>query len=239
MKNVDELYKNYYNAYKSDFDTDYVLAENKKKKLNYKQFELDDIITTKSDKLKWVKASGKRFNEILSIITEAKNNGLKANVDGEEITLDKAESLLKDISLKKMDRLEIKEKYSDFVKDVKKILNKQLVTTNEKDMIKMLSLLKETIKSNDKKTPDEQQDTTNMPELESEESVKQRRNRQGKSLKILMPNQILSTLPISLAQLKAGNNSEKLKDEIRQLLYSLYRSKKLTKEIYKSLINIS
>ena len=49
-----------------------------------------------------------------------------------------------------------------------------------------------------------------MPELESEESVKQRRNRQGKGLKILMPNQILSRLPISLAQLKAGNNSEKL-----------------------------
>ena len=78
-----------------------------------------------------------------------------------------------------------------------------------------------------------------MPELESEESVKQRRNRQEKGLKILMPNQILSRLPISLAQLKAGNNSEKLKDEIRQLLCSLYRSKKLTKEIYKTLINIT
>ena len=154
MKNVDELYKNYYNAYKSDFDTDYELAENKNKKLNQKQFELDDIISTKSDKLKlskWVKASGKRFNEILSIITEAKNNGLKANVDGEEITLDKAESLLKEISSKKMDRLEIKEKYSDIVEDVTKILNKQLVTTNGKNMIKMLSLLKEVIKPNDKK----------------------------------------------------------------------------------------
>ena len=49
---------------------------------------------------------------------------------------------------------------------------------------------------------------------------------------------MLSRLPITLAQLKAGNNSEKLKNEIRQLLYSLQRSKKLTKEIYKSLINI-
>ena len=45
----------------------------------------------------------------------------------------------------------------------------------------------------------------------------------GQGLKILTPNQILSRLPISLAQLKAGNNSEKLKNEIRQLLYSLYR----------------
>ena len=60
--------------------------------------------------------------------------------------------------------------------------------------------------------------------------------RQG--IKILTPNQMLSRLPISLAQLKAGNNSEKLKNEIRQLLYSLYRSKKLTKQLYKSLIDI-
>ena len=47
-----------------------------------------------------------------------------------------------------------------------------------------------------------------------------------------------SRLPITLAQLKVGNNSEKLKNEIRQLLCSLYRSKKLTKKIYKSLIDI-
>ena len=64
------------------------------------------------------------------------------------------------------------------------------------------------------------------------------KNQEGKGLKILTPNQMLSRLPISLAQLKAGNNSEKLKNEIRQLLYSLYRSKKLTKQIYKSFIDI-
>ena len=55
----------------------------------------------------------------------------------------------------------------------------------------------------------------------------------GSGLKILTPNQMLSRLPITLAQLKAGNNSEKLKNEIRQLLYSLYRSKKLTKNSIK------
>ena len=48
---------------------------------------------------------------------------------------------------------------------------------------------------------------------------------------------MLSRLPISLAQLKAGNNSQKLKNEIIQLLYSLYRSKKLRKTIYKHLMN--
>ena len=57
-------------------------------------------------------------------------------------------------------------------------------------------------------------------------------------LKLLTRNQMLSRLPISLAQLKAGDNSEKLKNEIRQLLYSLYRSKTLTKQLYKSLIDI-
>ena len=49
---------------------------------------------------------------------------------------------------------------------------------------------------------------------------------------------MLRRLPISLAQLKIGNNSEKLKNEIRKLLYSLYRSKKLTKNIYKRLVDI-
>ena len=52
-----------------------------------------------------------------------------------------------------------------------------------------------------------------------------RQNQEGQRLKILTPEQMLSRLPISLAQLKAGNNSQKLKNEIRQLLYSLYRSK--------------
>ena len=60
----------------------------------------------------------------------------------------------------------------------------------------------------------------------------------GEVLKILTPNQMLSRLPISLVRLNAGNNSEKLKNEIRQLLYSLYRSKKLAKQLYKSLIDI-
>ena len=63
------------------------------------------------------------------------------------------------------------------------------------------------------------------------------KNQLGLGLKILTPDQMLNRLPITLAQLKAGNNSEKLKNEIRQL-YSLYRSKKLTKQLYKSLIDI-
>ena len=77
-----------------------------------------------------------------------------------------------------------------------------------------------------------------MSDLESEKSAAQKRNQQGQGLKILTPNQMLSRLPVSLAQLNAEKNSEKIKNEIRQLLYSLYKSKKLTKNIYKSLVDI-
>ena len=64
-----------------------------------------------------------------------------------------------------------------------------------------------------------------------------KQNQQGKGLKILKPNQMLSRLPITLAQSKAGNNSEKLTNEKRQLLYSLYRSKNMTKQVHNNLIN--
>ena len=65
-----------------------------------------------------------------------------------------------------------------------------------------------------------------------------RLNQSGQGLKILTSNQMLSRLPISLAQLKARNIFEKLKKEIRQLLSSLYKSKELTKNIYKSFVDI-
>ena len=57
-------------------------------------------------------------------------------------------------------------------------------------------------------------------------------NQEGRGLKMLTPREMLSRLPISLTQLQAGNNSEKLKNETRQLLYSLYHSKNMTKEVY-------
>ena len=54
----------------------------------------------------------------------------------------------------------------------------------------------------------------------------------GKGLKIITPNQMLKRLPIALALVKAGVNSESLLNEIRQIVYSLYRSKEITKKVY-------
>ena len=80
-------------------------------------------------------------------------------------------------------------------------------------------------KADDKtdETGDEQLVITDMADIETGESAKQKGKHKGHGLKILTPQQMLSRLPISLAQLKAGNNSQKLKNEIGQLLCSLYR----------------
>ena len=60
----------------------------------------------------------------------------------------------------------------------------------------------------------------------------------GSGLKISTNKQMFNRLPILLAQTQAGNNSKSLKNEIRQILYSLYRSKVLTKTVYNNLIKV-
>ena len=163
-----------------------------------------------------------------------KIDGLRINVDGREITLDNTESLLKDLGNAILDGHEFKNRYNNIANDVEAIVNKPLITRNEEKIVEIMSLLKEILKTKS----DEKPNITDMSELESEESPAKRRNQQGQGLNILTPNQMLSRLPITLAQLKAGNNSQKLENEIKQLLCSLYCSKKLTKTIYNNLINI-
>ena len=100
-------------------------------------------------------------------------------------------------------------------------------------MLETLLLLKELAdkplyKNSDEKEQEssEEPDTTDMSELEGEESAAERRKQETRWLS-----------SITLVQLKPGNNSQKLVNKIRQLLYSLYCSKKLTKTIYNHLIN--
>ena len=61
-------------------------------------------------------------------------------------------------------------------------------------------------------------------------------SKKGEGLNILNNKQTLNRLPILLAQIEAGNNFKSLKNELRQILYSLYRSKVLTKTVYNNLI---
>ena len=66
--------------------------------------------------------------------------------------------------------------------------------------------------------------------------MEQDREYQDINSEILTPKQMLQRLPIALAQVKAGNNSEVLINEIRQIFYSLYQSKEITEKVYNNII---
>ena len=72
--------------------------------------------------------------------------------------------------------------------------------------------------------------------MASEAKNKAKNKTSGKGLKILTPKQLPQRLPIALAQVKAGNNSESLLNEIRQIVYSLHQSKEITKEVNNNII---
>ena len=61
-------------------------------------------------------------------------------------------------------------------------------------------------------------------------------SKQGTGIKILTPKQMLQRLSTALVQIKAGNNSESLLNEIKQIVYSLYQSKEITKKVYNNII---
>ena len=68
------------------------------------------------------------------------------------------------------------------------------------------------------------------------EAKKLAKEQEGTGLKILTPNQMLKRLPVALAQVIGGNNSGSLLNEIRQIAYSFYRSKEITKKVYNNII---
>ena len=104
----------------------------------YQFFEYKFLPGEQPDELnlpKWVNVSIESFNEILSIVTKAKNVGLKTNVDGREITLDNAERLPKGIANGKINGSEFKRKYNDIVDDMEAILQRQPLARNHEKMI--------------------------------------------------------------------------------------------------------
>ena len=151
---------------------------------------------------KWVQVAEDRFNFVKLKINMNKNKS--TTIGNKRYTPNDANNLVNKIAEKKIGK-------NNFIKEYNSLVDKavqisKLRSTESRDkMLEIFNYLGEIF---------------NKPT--GEESALR-----GKGLKILTPNQMLSRLPISLAQLKAGNNSEKLRNEIRQLLYVLYRSKKL------------
>ena len=234
--------------------------ENWRKKHVYKNlkdfsYEVDEVnkadVTEKEDEDEtdqelppWIKVPKSRFNEIKYVITRANESKLMTRLEKRNIALKNAEKLLEGIISGKINKKKATDMYNDIAEDVNK-LNKLKPTESRKKMLPIFEQLEEifvrskadaSVDDEADDEADEQPDNTDMPELESEESAGQRKQ-QGQGVKILTPKLLITRLTILLAQLKAGNNSQKLENEIRQLLYSLYRSKKLSKTIYNSLMN--
>ena len=197
---------------------------------------------------KWVKISKKRFDRIKNTVQNAKNNSLRAKPNRSGlINFNESNKLLQDIEHSKITYEEALKRIRNIRSDIAKIINQVSLNLNQVEVINTLFMVDEiftgeikTVKANnegalevfkeksdrEKQESDEQPDTTNMLELESEESAEENKKQRGVGLKILTPDQMLSRLSITLVQLKAGNNSQKLINETRKLLYSLYRSKK-------------
>ena len=126
--------------------------------------------------------------------------------------------------------------------DMLVFLNKNNDTEMKNQLVNLINSglkdLKEEIKKVSKAEIDIEKPDKIVNIVEKILKFNEQNQQKGQGIKILTPNQMLNRLPIALTQLKAGNNSNKLKNEIRQLLYSLYCSKNITEQVYKILIGI-
>ena len=199
---------------------------------------------------KWVKVSKERFDVMKKKVQNAKISNLQARPKGSKIiNINESNKLLYEIEYSQITYEEALKRIENIRSDINKFLSEQSINLNQVNVLNILFMVNEIFTgesesvevnkegnfkvfkeklNKEKQEPDEQLDTRDMPELESEESGAERRNQQGQGIKIL---------PITLAQLTAGDDSQKSVNEIRQLLYSLCRSKKLAKAIYNHLIN--
>ena len=193
-------------------------------------------------------------------VQNVKNNNLQARPSGIFNYLIESNKLLHDITDSNTTYEEALKRITNIRDNITTIINQKILNLNQTEVVNTFFMVDEAftgktkmVKEDDKgvlnvfevkksntarqeftKQPNEQPDTTTMPDLESDKSA----DLEGEGLKILPSSQMLSRLLVSLPQLEAENNSEKLKNEFRQLLYSLYRSEKLTINIYKSLIDV-
>ena len=119
--------------------------------------------------------------------------------------------------------------------DMLMFLNKNTDTKMKNQLVNLINSelkdLKEEIKKMSKEEKDIEKPDKTVNIVKKILKFNEKNQQEGQDIKILTPNQMLNRLPIALVQLKAVNSSKKLKNEIRQLLYSLHRSKNMTEQI--------
>ena len=169
----------------------------------------------------------------------------KEEQEEQKPTKDDYKTLIKQITVEEKDiSNDLFNKYFKFQRpsDMITLLNKANDTEKNNKLVNLINSglkeLKEKIKKMSEVETENEDPELIIKIVEKILKFNKQNQQKGQGIKILTPNQMLNRLPIALAQLQAGNNSNKLKNEIRQLLYSLYRSKNMTEQIYKSLIGI-
>ena len=222
LTNVGDIYNELYDIYKRKYNKkiDRLSAKNKIK-LNCKQLRLSDEYLYSSEEEQEEKQDKKQEKQDLDEFIEQTFNREKLLINNalfkKHFKLEKPILMHKVLRETKND----KEKNSklvnifnsgleDLEKEIKEMSKEEIETEKPYNIVKVVKKI------------------LDFNKIEQE----------GQGLKILTPNQMLNRLPIALAQLQAGNNCNKFKNEIRQLLYSLYRSKNITEQIYKRLIGI-
>ena len=221
LTNVGDIYNELYDVYKSKYNEkiDKLSAKNKIK-LSYKQLRLSDEYLYSSEEEQEEQEEQKPIK-------------------------DDCKTLIKQIFYKETDKNDdLFNKYFKFQKpsDMLMLLNKTKATEKNNKLVNLINSglkdLKEEIKKMSEAEIEIEDPEVIVEIVEEIRKFNEQSQQKGQGIKILTPNQMLNRLPIALAQLQAGNNSNKLKNEIRQLLYSFYRSKNMTEQIYKSLIGI-
>ena len=156
MKNVDELYKKYYNAYKNDYDTNDELTEDKKKEFDYKRFEIIDNRDQERKSTKKEETETKKFNETqkplwvkintnyFNLLTQDVDNNLNNNefktiVNKKNYDLKNAKKVLVKITTQKISEREAKKLYSDLIPQT--LLSLKKTTTNTRGKNKRNNIL--------------------------------------------------------------------------------------------------
>ena len=220
LNNVGDICNELYDIYNSKYNKkiDKLSAKNKIK-LNYKQLRLCDNYLHSSEEKQ------KEQEEQKSIKVDYKT--LIKQITDEE----------KDINN------EVFKKYFKVQRpnDMLLFLNKNNDTEMKNQLVNLINSRLKDLKEEIKKMSKAEIDIEKPDKIVNivEKILKfNEQNQQEEGIKILTPNQMLNRLPIALAKLKAGNNSNKLKNEIRQLLYSLYLSQNITEQVMNKLISI-
>ena len=200
-------------------------------------FEKKEIV---EPNFEWIRDT-EAFNGVLDMVEE--NIGLEAITDSEKVNLKRVSRFIDDILSGKINNKYDAEKvYIEIMKDENLLRNYKNfpMNKNAQTIATVVSNLGYAVfgpllPSKDNADDIKNVDIRDMPDLEPEEDAEKRQKGQG--IKIMTPNQLITRMPIFLAEKQAGNNSQKLNNGIRQIIYSLYRSSNLSKTIYNHLIN--